>query len=121
MTLHLGHHLSAQEIARRERWVAIGVALVAIIIIALWLVSLPTRVSGTGSFDSFGLFFEQPNKAQLIGNEILNDNTSNQDALNSFTQLQAQLTAHNATSTATTQPLVISTSTIELLKQKLKK
>lgn len=41
-------HLSAEELARRQRWVAVGVGIIALLMVSLWISTLPGRVRTLG-------------------------------------------------------------------------
>lgn len=104
----LQHPLSPQEIARRQRWVAVGVTILAILMIATWLITLPYRFGKTSQDGFF---------SSLVGNKTSDVNYIDVDSvLNSekreiereemLQQINSILESNTATSTASTTPSV---------------
>lgn len=71
---HLAHHkqhsirphLSAQELARRQRWVAVGVGIIALLMISLWVSTLPGRIRTLGGNGVSGVIGAQQPTGQYI-------------------------------------------------------
>lgn len=38
-------HMHPQEIARRQRWVAVGVTILGLLLVVTWIITLPERLS----------------------------------------------------------------------------
>lgn len=98
-----------EVIARRQRWVAVGVTILTLLLIVTWIVTLPARISKTTSNDSTGwraILGDVP-KGNLIDAEALinSPERKEQDAalLQSVTQV--------LNSTATTTPDVLTATT----------
>ncbi len=123
-------HLPPHELARRQRWVAVGATILGFLIVATWLVSLPGRLpllAPSKMWDSI-LGRSSMQESKYIDPKILGDDSENQ--LNAvINQIQtyhdAQITASTTASTTTPTTSATSTknsnaATLELLKKKLK-
>lgn len=117
MEHHFSHRLPAHEVARRQRWVAVGVTILIILILVLWIASLPARIGGAGN--SFANFFSRTTKpAQYVSEDVLNTDTQDKEITDSLAALQQAIVTEKNTQAALTQPMT--SSTIEAIKQKLK-
>lgn len=117
MEHHFSHRLPAYEVARRQRWVIVGVTILVIIVVALWFTSIPARIGGTEN--SFANFFSRANKpAQYVSEDVLNIDNQNTAIMENAAALQQAIAAQKTLQAAISQP--ITTSTIEAIKQKLK-
>lgn len=119
-------HLHPQEIARRQRWVAVGVTILTLLLVVTWLVTLPARISQKSGPQTGwrSLIGGTMPKSSFIDTEAIinNDARKKQDAelLEAVTSaLQPVVTEAPVAITATTTPAVTtSTSTPETKKKK---
>lgn len=103
----LQHPLTPQELARRQRWVVVGVTILTVILVGIWLTTLPERIGGGKKGTLFkSLVGEMPQTEYIDPNKILQPDTRDEartkmlERINSI--LSATSTAETATSTTTT-------------------
>lgn len=117
-------NLPSHEIARRQRWAAVGVTLLGILLFATWLASLPARFGGGTGWSSWdALFGKLPEQTATIDiNNALNfegEDVQLKQVVNNLKELSAAQKELNSVQT-TAASSSLSTSTIEILKSKLK-
>ncbi len=102
-------HLHPQEIARRQRWVVVGVTILTILLVATWLVTLQNRISqAPGEQFGWRMFLGTVPKSSFIDTDaIINNNTRKQQD-NELLQAVAGLLQPT---TSTAEIVVASTST----------
>lgn len=101
-------HLHPQEIARRQRWVAVGVTILTILLIATWVVTLPARISkSTGSNTGWrAILGEVPQGTFIDSDSIIN---SDERKKNDDTLLKSVV---NALDAASSTAAVAATTTV---------
>ena len=101
-------HLHPHIIAKRQRWVAVGVTILTLLLIATWTMTLPARISKStgGSAGWRAILGDVPQSSLINTDSIINSQTrteQNEQLLNSVVQA-----LHTATSTpaptTTTEP-----------------
>lgn len=108
-------HLPPEEIARRQRWVIVGVAVLSLLLVATWLYGLPSRL-GAMIGSSSSVFGDIPQANYIDAKEYIGTAIDDQQAKKIIESLQKTDAARGTAVAA--QPL--STSTLELMKKKLK-
>lgn len=101
-------HLHPEELARRQRWVAVGVTILTILLVVTWFLTLPGRIS-QASNDQKGWksFFGEVPKSSFIDAEALINNPARQEREAQMMQAVNDLNTIAPTST----PAVITTTT----------
>ena len=113
------HHLSPQEIARRQRWVAVGVAVLAILLVGTWLVTLPSRISGYSPDHTWNAWWgKSPDTKYIDVNELMKEQNDSTKAVQEM--LHALTASSTKAQVAATSTAMLSTSTLNILKQKIK-
>ncbi|OGH60929.1 MAG: hypothetical protein A2848_00040 [Candidatus Magasanikbacteria bacterium RIFCSPHIGHO2_01_FULL_50_8] len=93
-------HLAPQEIARRQRWVAVGVVILAFLLVATWFATLPSRISNAtdSSLSWQSLVGEVPKTNFIDADKLINNETRAQNEIELTNAVNILLTA-SATST----------------------
>lgn len=112
-------HLHPEELARRQRWVAVGVTILTILLVVTWFLTLPGRIS-QASNDQKGwksFFGEVPKSSFIDADALINSPTRVEynakimqtvidlDAAATATSTQELATSTTASSSATTTPI----------------
>ncbi len=110
-------HLHPEEIARRQRWVAVGVTVLTLLLIVTWAMTLPARIgqsSGRGGSGWRAIFGEMP-PTKFVDTEILTDTATqtknNTEILTAIQEVLKNSAIASTTPAATTTPLIISATT----------
>ncbi len=117
-------HLPPHELARRQRWIAVGVSVLAFLLVATWLVTLPSRLTGDLPGHTWDTWWGKAPAATYINVEDYTKDDNTQATLQKTLQmLQARTATSTPTSTAavtTTSSAALSTSTLNFLKKNIK-
>lgn len=110
-------HLHPEELARRQRWVAVGVTILTILLIVTWFITLPGRISEASGNNKTGwksLFGDVPKSSFIDADALINNPVrQEQDAkiMQAVIDLTTSSTPTVATETAATTTEPIATST----------
>lgn len=101
-------HLHPEELARRQRWVAVGVTILTILLVVTWFLTLPGRISqASGEATGWKSFFGDVPKTSFIDADALINNPARQEQEAQMMQAVNDLNAPVPTPT----PEVITTTT----------
>ncbi len=112
-------HLHPEELARRQRWVAVGVTILTILLVVTWFITLPGRISqASGDEKGWKSFFGEVPKSSFIDADALINNPARQEQEAQMMQAVNNLNALAPTSTpeviTTTTPPVATTTPISV-------
>lgn len=125
MANQLRPHLHPQEIARRQRWVAVGVTILTLLLVVTWLVTLPSRFSqNSGPRIGWRTLVggDMPKTSFIDTEAILNSPERKQhdaELLQAITDMmQSATSTAEVAATTTPTPVTTPTSTPETNKKK---
>lgn len=96
-------HLSPQEVARRQRWVAVGVTVLALLLIGIWVATLPGRITGiTGTNATWRLLLGEVPQANYIDTDKLINPEARQKEQEEFMKALDSILSTTSTAAATT-------------------
>ncbi|MCX6781047.1 MAG: hypothetical protein NT003_02945 [Candidatus Magasanikbacteria bacterium] len=105
------HRIHPEEVARRQRWVAVGITILMFLIVATWFSSLPTRLAdATGASKSAGWkswFGDMPKATYIDSEALLNTKANEKSDAEMIKALKDAFPANAAAAASTT----IATST----------
>lgn len=116
------HRVPPHILAQRQRWLFVGVIILVTLLIVLWLANIKGNFSNQPFFTSLGSLIGDDRPAQLIKADDILPATNDSANLDKFLNQIATASVTSTISTTSTPvaPLVISPSTLQKIKQKLK-
>lgn len=107
----LHHPLTPQEIARRQRWVVVGVTILTILLIGIWITTLPNRLSGGKKGSLFtSIIGEMPEADYIDPNAILQPEVREQERAEMLEAINQILTATSTAETTTSTTAATTTT-----------
>ncbi len=64
-------HLTAQELARRQRWIFVGVAIIALLLVGIWMSALPNRFRAVTKNGISGVAGQLPERGYIDIDKML--------------------------------------------------
>lgn len=95
--------LTPQEVARRQRWVAVGVTILAILLIGIWVATLPGRITNiTGTNATWRMLLGEVPQTNYIDTDKLINPEARQKEQEEFMKVLDSILTATSTAAATT-------------------
>lgn len=112
-------HLHPEELARRQRWVAVGVTILTLLLVVLWFLTLPGRISqASGEATGLKSLFGDVPKTSFIDADALINNAARKEQddkiMKAVTDLNPPAPAAAPEVITTTTPPVATTTPISV-------